>query len=159
MKEGSKSSVFRFARPSPLPQLKYVGFLLIFVGIVQGFTTSFSFAVLPIIIGLFVLTLQNWIHLDIGKLQLTFYIAFIPYRRKKLGAIQQIRLKCTEVHQTLHSRGSTSTVNFTQYSIMLDDGSESVALQEGKCRSKLQKKAVSLAQAAGVKLLDTTKKD
>ena len=152
----SKKSTFYFLRPSPFPQLYYVGYVGIIFSIVQFFMGSFSQGVFFLLLSLGILLLKFWSKFDATNSTITDFFTFIPYRTKKLAGISEVVLTEGKVSQTLNSRGSTSSINYTQYKIVIVTAEGNYILKEGRSKSKLLTKAKLVTNSLGVKLNDYT---
>jgi hypothetical protein len=151
-----QKKVFYFSRTSPIPQLQYVGYIILVVAIVQGYNGDYTQAVFFFFIGLAILFLKSWTKLDVAKMTIVDFFSIVPYRTVKLEAIQKVVFTQGNVSQTMGSRGSTSTINYMEYKILLDTGGETIKLQTSKNRERLLKKAHLLAHAARTELSDQT---
>lgn len=149
-------SVFYFPMTSPIPQLQYVGYIILVVAIVQGVTGEYTQAGFFIFLGLGILLLKSWSKLDVNKLTIVDFFAIIPYRTIKLKGIQKVVFTEGQVSQTMGLRANTSTISYTEYKILLDTGEETIKLQAGRNQARLLKKAQLLAQATQTELLDQT---
>lgn len=149
-------TIFYFPRPSPVPQLQYVGYIILVVGFVQGWTGAYTQAGFFIFLGIGILLLKSWSKLDINKLTIVDYFAIIPYRTIKIKDIQKVIFTEGQVSQTMGLRANTSTISYTEYKILLDTGEENIKLQSGRNQVRLLKKSQSLAQATQTELLDQT---
>lgn len=156
-KANSQKQQFYFSRPSPFPQLYYVGYIGIIFSIVQFLTGNIPQAVFFMVLSILILLLRAWSHLNIATGTLTDFFAIIPHRTTKIEPIRKVLFSEGRVSQNLNSRGSTSTINYTQFKIILVSGEENIILQEGRNESKLLKKAKNIAENAKVKLEDLTK--
>jgi len=153
MSEHNKNT-FYFSRPSPFPQLDYIGYVGIIFAIVQFFMDNASQAGFFLVISIIILLLRFWSKFDASKSSLTDFFAFIPYRTKKLHRIDEVLFTEGEVSQVLNSRGSTSSINYTLFKILLVTAEGNLILQEGKNRSKLFKRAKMITQALKTNLVD-----
>jgi len=153
MSEHNKNT-FYFSRPSPFPQLDYIGYVGIIFAIVQFFMDNASQAGFFLVISIIILLLRFWSKFDASKSSLTDFFAFIPYRTKKLHRIDEVLFTEGEVSQVLNSRGSTSSINYTLFKILLVTAEGNLILQEGKNRSKLFKRAKMIAQTLKTNLVD-----
>lgn len=147
-------STYYFPRPSPFPQLQYVGYILLVLAIVQGWNGAYVQAGFFIFLGLGILLLKSWSKLDVDKLTIVDFFAIIPYRTTKLPGIHKVVFTEGQVSQTMGLRANTTTISYIEYKILLDTGGERIKLQAGRNQKKLLKKAQSLAQASKTELLD-----
>jgi len=69
---------------------------------------------------------------------------------------QSVLLSEEKINRTLNSRGSTSTVSYIQYKIILISGFEQLTLKEGRNKNALMKKAREIAIATNLELDDRT---
>ena len=156
-KDNSKSkNLFYFSRPSPFPQLNYVGYVGIIVSIVQFFTGNYPQAGFIMVISLIIILMRSWSRLNLQKKTITDFFAIIPYRRISVESPQRIIISEEKINRTLNSRGSTSTVSYIQYKIILENRIEKLTLKEGRNKNALLKKAREIAISASVKLDDLT---
>ncbi len=156
-KDNSKSkNLFYFSRPSPFPQLNYVGYVGIIVSVVQFFTGNYPQAGFIMVISLIIILMRSWSRLNLQKNTLTDFFAIIPYRRISVESPQRIIISEEKINRTLNSRGSTSTVSYIQYKIILENRIEKLTLKEGRNKNALLKKAREIAISASVKLDDLT---
>jgi hypothetical protein len=149
-------SKFYFLRPSPFPQLYYIGYVGIIISVVQFFTGNHSQAGFFLAISIFILLLRSWSMLNTESMTINDFFAFIPYRRIVVETPQSVLLSEEKINRTLNSRGSTSTVSYIQYKIILISGFEQLTLKEGRNKNALMKKAREIAIAANLELDDRT---
>ena len=123
---------------------------------VQFFNGNITQGGLFIVISILILLLRAWSRLNISAGTLTDFFAVIPYRIKKINRISKVIFTAGRVSQTLNSRGSTSTINYTRYRIIIVDGDENIILKEGRNESRLFETARSIANSAHVELEDLT---
>lgn len=156
--QNQRKKVFYFSRPAPFPQLLYVGYVAIIVAIVQAFTGNYTQAGFLLLIGLAILLMRSWSRLNIRKSSLTDVFSIIPYRKVNVKPVLGISLVEESVTRTLNSRGSTSSIHYLEYKIVLHgDNNEKIVLQEGKSKKKLLRKARAIAASLDVVLKDATK--
>jgi len=146
----TNKKIFYFSRPSPFPQLNYVGFIGIIVSIVQFFTGNYTQAGFLLVISTIIMFMRSWSRLNLKNNTLTDFFAIIPYRNVNLKSFHRILLTKETVNRTLNSRGSTSTINYLQYKIIVDSDHGRLILKEGKNKTKLMAKAINIARAASV---------
>lgn len=150
------SSTFYFVHTPAFPQLQFVGFIGVVFSFVQAILGNYPQAGFFIVLSLIMLLLRPWTRLDIKRKTLIDFFLFIPYKRMKIDQINNVRLIEASVSQVLNSRGSTSTVSFDLYKILLDTHSETIVLKESRSKVNLLKKAGQIALAASVQLVDRT---
>ena len=153
---GSAKNKFYFLRPSPFPQLYYIGYIGIIVSAVQFLTGNYTQAGFFLAISIFILLLRSWSMLNTESMMLYDFFAFIPYRRMMVESPQKILISEEKINRTLNSRGSTSTVSYIQYKITLISGIGQLTLKEGRNKNALMKKAGEIAIAAKLELDDRT---
>lgn len=150
------SFVYYFLHSPAFPQLHFVGIIGILYAIVQGALGNYTQAGFFMILSILIMLLRSWSRLDIKNKTLTDFFLLIPYRKLKIQHISSIRVAENVVNQTLNSRGSTSTIRFDIYRLLLVTDSESIILKESKDKGRLLKKAGQIALTAKVQLDDRT---
>lgn len=153
-------SVHTFTLESYFPKGFIIfGTLLIVAGI--GFAGSLTTGGIVISIPLFVLgltltTTRSGTQLSTEKQQVIKFtkIGLTTFKKKpeQYQVLHGLRLVPQKYSQTMHSRGSSSTIHFTQYNVylLLDDNSQ--LLFGGKKEQKMVRRGQALAEKLGVTL-------
>lgn len=152
----NQSRFFYFLQPHVFPQLYYAGIIGALYAVVQVILGNFPQAAFVLILSVFIILLRSWTRLDIKNKTLTDFLLIIPYRKINIQHISGIRVVENVVNQTLNSRGSTSTISYDNYRLLLISDTESIVLKESKNKDHLLKNAGQIALAARVQLDDRT---
>jgi hypothetical protein len=146
--------VFYFLRPPAFPQIVYVGYVIIIIAAVRLISAAYQSAFILLGLGLFFLILRSWIRLDLRNHKITKYFILIPYKTVTIETLEKIVMTKRLVHQTLNSRGSTTTLRLHEYEILLVANNESYPLMSGLDRDMLFNKAKKVAMAAQIPFED-----
>ncbi|MDZ7608239.1 MAG: hypothetical protein U5K79_22255 [Cyclobacteriaceae bacterium] len=145
---------FHFLRPPAFPQVVYVGYVILIVAAVRFISAAFQSATILLALSLVLLILRSWIRLDLLNHKITKYFIIIPYKTITLENLQKIVMTKSLVHQTLNSRGSTTTLRLHEYQILLLADDDLHLLMSGLDRDLLFNKAKKVAEAAHIPMED-----
>jgi len=145
---------FYFLRPPVFPQIVYVGYVILILSAVRFIGAAYQSAIILLGLGLFFLILRSWIRLDLKKSRITKYFIVIPYKTISVDLLDKIVMTKRLVHQTLNSRGSTTTLRLHEYEIVLLANDDSHILLSGLDKDRLFNKAKKVAVAANIPIED-----
>jgi len=146
--------VFHFLRPPAFPQIVYVGYVILIISAVRFISAAYQSAIILLALSLFFLILRSWIRLDLRNHKITNYFIIIPYKTIVLDSLEKVIMTKQLVHQTLNSRGSTTTLRLHEYEIFLLADADSYLLMTGLDKDLLFNKAKKIAAAANIPIED-----
>jgi hypothetical protein len=155
-KNDTHSFSFYFVQPPAFPPLHFVGIIGILYAVVQAILGNYTQAGILMLLSALIILLRSWTRLNIKNQTLTDFFLIVPYRNLKIKNLAGIRITSDVVNQTLNSRGSTSTISYICYKLLLVTDTETIVLKESRNKARMLKKAGQIALAAGVTLDDRT---
>jgi hypothetical protein len=146
--------VFYFLRPPAFPQVVYVGYVILIIAVVRFISAAYQSAIILLALSLLLLILRSWIRLDLTNRKINYYFIIIPYKTISIDSLEKVVMTKQLVHQTLNSRGSSTTLRLHEYEILLMANDDSHHLMSGLDKDLLLNKAKRVAAAAHIPIED-----
>ena len=148
--------IFRFLRPPAFPQVDYVGYVILIIAAVRFISSEPKSAFILFLLSILILIMRSWIKLDLNRGTLTKFFIVVPYKTITIIPVDKIIITKKLVHQTLNSRGSTTSLRLHEFEILLMANNDIHLLKSGLDKDRLFNKAKKVAVAANVPLDDRT---
>ncbi len=146
--------VFYFLRPPAFPQVVYVGYVILIIAVVRFISAAYQTAIILLALSLLLLILRSWIRLDLTNHKITKYFIIFPYKTISIDSLEKVVMTKQLVHQTLNSRGSSTTLRLHEYEVLLMANDDSYQLMSGLDKDLLLNKAKRVAAAAHIPIED-----
>jgi len=146
--------IFYFLRPPAFPQVVYVGYVILIIAAVRLIGAAYQSAIILLALSLLFLISRSWIRLDLRNHKITKYFIIFPYKTITIDRLEKIVMTKQLVHQTLNSRGSTTTLRLHEYEILMLAKDDYHLLKTSLDKDRLFNKAKIVAAAANIRIED-----